>query len=214
MKIKVALADDHTIIRQGLNAMLQSQGDIQVIGEASDGMEALDLVTTLKPDVLLLDIMMPNLNGIEVVNRLKQQGSRTNCVILSMHANASYAVRALHNGALGYVIKDADFSEILEAIHNAHEGKRYLSKAIYDEVIEMLLEKEGTETGGFDSLSSREKEVLQLIAEGNTNNAIALKLGISVRTVEAHRARIMSKLHLNSQAELVRFAIQQGLISA
>ena len=213
MKIKVALADDHTIIRQGLNAMLQSQGDIQVIGEASDGMEALDLVTTLKHDVLLLDIMMPNLNGIEVVNRLKQQGSRTNCVILSMHANASYAVRALHNGALGYVIKDADFSEILEAIHNAHEGKRYLSKAIYDEVIEMLLEKEGTETGGFDSLSSREKEVLQLIAEGNTNNAIALKLSISVRTVEAHRARIMSKLHLNSQAELVRFAIQQGLIS-
>lgn len=214
MKIKVALADDHTIIRQGLNAMLQSQSDIQIIGEASDGMEALELVATLKPDVLLLDIMMPNLNGIEVVNRLKQQGSRTSCVILSMHANASYAVRALHNGALGYVIKDADFSEILEAIHYAFEGKRYLSKAIYDEVIEMLLEKEGTETGAFDSLSSREKEVLQLIAEGNTNNAIALKLGISVRTVEAHRARIMSKLHLNSQAELVRFAIQQGLISA
>jgi DNA-binding NarL/FixJ family response regulator len=214
MPIRVLLADDHKIIRQGMKSMLQSQNDIQVIGEASDGNEALNMTTSLKPDIILLDIMMPNLNGIEVAHQIKQRGLHTRCVILSMHANASYAVRALHHGALGYVIKDADFSEILKAIHSAHEGKRYLSSVIADEVIEMLLSNEGDKTGSLESLSPREREVLQLIAEGNTNSVIASKLTLSVRTVEAHRARIMAKLRINSQAELVRFAVQQGLVEA
>jgi two-component system, NarL family, response regulator NreC len=213
MTIKVLLADDHKIIRQGMKAMLQSQHDIEVVGEASDGNEALNMTVSLKPDVILLDIMMPNLNGIEVAHQIKQRGLRTKIVILSMHANASYAVRALHNGALAYVIKDADFSEILQAIHSAFLGRRYLSTVIADEVIEMLLSSEGEKTGSLESLSSREREVLQLIAEGNTNTAIAVKLTLSVRTVEAHRARIMAKLRINSQAELVRFAVQQGLVS-
>lgn len=214
MPIKVLLADDHKIIRQGMKAMLQSQHDILVVGEASDGNEALNMTQSLEPDIILLDIMMPNLNGIEVAHQIKQRGSRTRIVILSMHANASYAVRALHNGALGYVIKDADFSEILQAIHNAYEGKRYLSNIIADEVIEMLLSNEGGNVGSLQSLSPREREVLQLIAEGNTNTVIASKLTLSVRTVEAHRARIMAKLRINSQAELVRFAVQQGLVEA
>jgi DNA-binding NarL/FixJ family response regulator len=195
-------------------AMLQSQEDIEVVGEAADGNEALKLAAELDPDVILLDVMMPNLNGIEVAHQMRQQGLRTHIVFLSMHANASYAVRALHNGALGYVIKDADFSEIILAVRNASEGKRYLSAAIADEVIEMLLSGESENAGSLESLSPREREVLQLIAEGNTNTGIAGKLTLSVRTVEAHRARIMAKLRISSQAELVRFAVQQGLVDS
>lgn len=212
MTITVLLADDHKLVRQGMIAMLQSQQDITVIGEAADGVEALQLVASLQPDVILLDVMMPNLNGIETAFQIRQRGLKTRVVFLSMHANASYAVRALHNGALGYVIKDADFSEILAAVRNAYEGKRYLSTAISDEVLEMLLSNEGDKVGFLESLSPREREVLQLIAEGNTNQVIADKLSLSVRTVEAHRARIMSKLRISSQAELVRFAVQQGLV--
>lgn len=214
MPVTVLLADDHKLVRQGIKSMLQAQKDISVVGEASNGVEALSLVAELKPDVVLMDVMMPNLNGIEAAFQIRQQGYRTRIVFLSMHANASYAVRALHNGALGYVIKDADFSEILAAIYNAVEGKRYLSKAISDEVLEMLLSGEGEKNGSLESLSPRERQVLQMIAEGNTNLAIADKLSLSVRTVESHRARIMSKLRITSQAELVRFAIQQGLIEA
>jgi DNA-binding NarL/FixJ family response regulator len=212
--ITVLLADDHKLVRQGLTAMLQKQPDLQIIGEASDGVEALEMVTTLQPDVILLDVMMPNLNGIEVARQMRQRDLKTHIVFLSMHANASYAVRALHSGALGYVIKDADLSEILQAIHNAFLGRRYLSTAIADDVLEMLLTSESDNTGSLESLSSREREVLQLIAEGNTNASIAEKLSLSVRTVEAHRAHIMAKLRITSQAELVRFAVQQGLVEA
>jgi two-component system, NarL family, response regulator NreC len=212
--ITVLLADDHKLIRQGMKAMLGSQNDIQVIGEAADGNEALSMADTLRPDVVLLDVMMPNLNGIEVAYQIHQRGLKTRIVILSMHANASYAVRALHNGALGYVIKDADFSEIIAAIRSASIGKRYLSSFIADEVIEMLLTNEGEKSGSIEMLSAREREVLQLIAEGNTNTAIANKLTLSVRTVEAHRARIMAKLRINSHAELVRLAVQQGLVDS
>jgi DNA-binding NarL/FixJ family response regulator len=212
--ITVLLADDHKLVRQGLTAMLQKQPDLQIIGEASDGVEALEMVTTLQPDVILLDVMMPNLNGIEVARQMRQRGLKAHIVFLSMHANASYAVRALHSGALGYVIKDADLSEILQAIHNAYLGRRYLSTAIADEVLEMLLTSESDKAGSLESLSPREREVLQLIAEGNTNATIAEKLTLSVRTVEAHRAHIMAKLRITSQAELVRFAVQQGLVEA
>ena len=212
MPITIVIADDHKLVRQGMIAMLTSQDDIQVIGEAADGAEALSMVETKKPDVVLVDVMMPNLNGIEVAAQIKQRGLKVRIVFLSMHANASYAVRALHNGALGYVIKDADFSEILTAIRNAYIGKRYISSVLTDEVMEMLIAKEGEKSGSLESLSTREREVLQLIAEGHTNTAIAAKLTLSVRTVEAHRARIMAKLRIRSQAELVRFAVQQGLV--
>lgn len=214
MTINILLADDHKLVRQGLRTMLESRPDLKVIGEAADGLEVLKKAAELQPHVILMDIMMPNLNGIEAARQIRQRGLKTGIVFLSMHANAGYAVRALHSGALGYVIKDADFSEILQAIYNAAEGKRYLSTAIADEVLELLLSNNGDKAGSLDILSPREREILQLIAEGNTNAAIARKLTLSVRTVEAHRARIMAKLRINSQAELVRFAIQQGLIEA
>lgn len=212
--ITILLADDHKLVRQGLRTMLESRPDLKVVGEAADGLEVLEKAAELQPQVILMDIMMPNLNGVEAARQIRQRGLKTGIVFLSMHANASYAVRALHSGALGYVIKDADFSEILQAIYNAAEGKRYLSTEIADEVLELLLSNNGDKAGSLDILSPREREILQLIAEGNTNAAIAQKLTLSVRTVEAHRARIMAKLRLNSQAELVRFAIQQGLIEA
>lgn len=214
MTINIVIADDHKLVRQGMIAMLSSEIDIQVIGEASDGADALTQVETKRPDVVLMDVMMPNLNGIEVAAQIKQRGLKSRIVFLSMHANASYAVRALHNGALGYVIKDADFSEILAAIRSAYVGKRYISSVLADEVMEMLIAKEGEKSGSIETLSAREREVLQLIAEGHTNTAIAAKLTLSVRTVEAHRARIMAKLRIRSQAELVRFAVQQGLVEA
>jgi DNA-binding NarL/FixJ family response regulator len=212
--ITILLADDHKLVRQGLIAMLQRQPNLTIAGEAADGAEALEMVANLKPDIVLLDVMLPRLNGIEVARQIRKLGLATRIVFLSMHANASYAVRALHSGALGYVIKDADLSEILQAIQNAIEGKRYLSSALSDEVLEMLLNSEGEKAGSLESLSPREREVLQLIAEGNTNAAIAEKLTLSIRTVEAHRAHIMAKLRMTSQAELVRFAVQQGLVEA
>jgi DNA-binding NarL/FixJ family response regulator len=156
--------------------------------------------------------MMPNLNGIEAAKIAQQRGLKTKLIFLSMHANATYVVRALQSGALAYVLKDSDFIEILQAIQNVMEGRRYLSSAIADDVLEMLVHAGVNRNDSLDVLSPRERGVLQLIAEGNTNAVIAEKLTLSVRTVEAHRAHIMTKMQFHSQANLVRYAIQQGLI--
>lgn len=211
--IRIILADDHKIVRQGLRSLLKSHPGFEVIGEASDGEQALKLMEELCPDIAFMDVMMPNLNGIEAAKIAQQRGIKTKLIFLSMHANSTYAVRALRSGALAYVLKDSDFSEILQAIQNVMEGRRYLSTAIADEVFEMLLNAEAEKEDSLDVLSPREREILQLIAEGNANAAIAEKLTLSVRTVEAHRAHIMSKLRFNSQADLVRYAMQQGLIT-
>jgi DNA-binding NarL/FixJ family response regulator len=157
--------------------------------------------------------MMPNLNGIEAAKIARQRGLKTKLIFLSMHANSTYAVRALQSGALAYLLKDSDFTEILQAIQNVMEGRRYLSAAIADEVFETLLHVNVDKNDTLEVLSMREREILQLIAEGNTNVVIAEKLTLSVRTVEAHRAHIMTKMRFNSQSDLVRYAIQQGLIT-
>ncbi len=211
--VKIIIADDHRLVRQGIRSLLEDQPGYEVIGEANDGEEALKLIETLSPDVILMDVMMPNLNGIETAKIIKQRGFQVKIILLSMHANASYAVRGLQNGALAYVLKDSDFNEILQAIEHALENKRYLSEAIADEVFEILLHADSEKDSSLDMLSAREREVLQLIVEGNTNAAIAQKLTLSVRTVESHRLNLMKKLRINSHAALVRFAIQQGLIS-
>ena len=211
--IKIILADDHKLVRQGLRSLLETQPGFEVIGEADDGQEALKLIETLSPDIALLDVMMPNMNGIETSKLVHQRGLKTRIIFLSMHANATYAVRALQSGALAYVLKDSDFQEILQAIENVMEGRRYLSAAIADEVFEMLLHADTGKDGSLDMLSPREREVLQLIAEGNTNAVIAEKLTLSVRTVESHRLNLMKKLRINSHADLVKFAIHQGLIT-
>jgi two-component system, NarL family, response regulator NreC len=212
--VRIILVDDHKLVRQGMRSLLEAQSDYEVVGEAGDGQDALRLVETLRPQVAILDMMMPGLNGIEVARIMRDRHLDTRVIILSMHASAIYAVRALHGGALAYVLKDADFSEMLQAIKNVLNGKRYLSQAIADEVLEILLNTESNGPDLLTTLSSREREVLQLVSEGNTNAQVAEKLSISVRTVEAHRANLMAKLHLSSQSDLVRFAIAQGLITA
>jgi len=211
--IRMILADDHKIVRQGMRSLLESHPGFEVIGEASDGEGALKLMEDLSPDIAFMDVMMPNLNGIEAAKIARQRGLKTKLIFLSMHANSTYAVRALQSGALAYVLKDSDFTEILLAIQNVMEGRRYLSAAIADEVFETLLHVNMNNNDTLDVLSTREREILQLIAEGNTNIVIAEKLTLSVRTVEAHRAHIMAKMRFNSQSDLVRYAIQQGLIT-
>lgn len=193
--------------------MLETQPGFEVVGEARDGEEALKLMEELSPDIAFMDVMMPNLNGINAAKIAQQRGIKTKLIFLSMHANATYVVRALQSGALGYVLKDSDFSEILQAIQNALEGKRYLSTAIADDVFNILLNADSEKIDPLDILSPREREILQLIAEGNTNATIAGRLTLSVRTVEAHRAHIMTKLRFKSQADLIRYAVQQGLIA-
>ena len=211
--IRIILADDHKLVRQGVRSLLEARPGFEVVGEASDGQEALRLIDTLAPDIAFFDVMMPNLNGIEAAKIARQHGSKTRIIFLSMHANATYAVRALQSGALGYVLKDSDFDEILQAIDHVLEGRRYLSTAISDEVLEMLLNAEPGKEDTLDILSPREREILQLVAEGHTNSVIAEKLTLSVRTVESHRSNIMRKLRLSSHADLVKFAINQGLIT-
>ena len=211
--IKIILADDHKLVRQGLRALLEANHGFEIIGEASNGVEALKLMEELSPDIALLDVMMPDLNGIETAKIAQQRGLKTRLIFLSMHANSTYVVRALQSGAMGYVLKDSDFIEIHQAIQNALEGKRYLSTAIASEVLEILLNADLDKSDVLAVLSPREREVLQHIAEGNSNAIIAEKLTLSVRTVESHRAHIMAKMHFNSQADLVRCAIQQGLIA-
>ena len=211
--IKIILADDHKLVRQGMRSLLEAQPGYEIVGEASNGLEALKLMEELSPDITLLDVMMPDLNGIEAAKIAQQRGYKSKLIILSMHANSTYVVRALQSGAMGYVLKDSDFSEILQAIQNALEGKRYLSSSIASEVLEILLNADLDKPDLLAVLSNREREVLQHIAEGNSNAAIAEKLTLSVRTVESHRAHIMAKMRFTSQADLVRFAIQQGLVS-
>jgi DNA-binding NarL/FixJ family response regulator len=210
--ITVLLVDDHKLARQGMRVLFDSQPDLQVIAEAGTGQEALELIGKLSPNIVFLDMMMPDTNGIEVAKIVRQRYPKTKLVFLSMCAEASYVVRALQSGALGYVLKDSDFSEILEAIRCALAGKRYLSTAIANQVFEILLNSNIRKEDSLDVLSPREREVLQLVAEGNSNAVIAQNLSLSVRTIEAHRAHITAKLRFNSPTDLVRYAIQQGLV--
>jgi DNA-binding NarL/FixJ family response regulator len=211
--IKIILVDDHKLVRQGLRSLLEAHPDFEVIGEGSNGLDALQLIEDLGPDIALMDVMMPNMNGIEAAKIAQQRGLKTKLIFLSMHANSTYVVRALQSGAMGYLLKDSDFTEILQAIQNAMAGKRYLSASIASEVLEVLLNADMGRSDSLDVLSTREREVLQHIAEGETNAAIAEKLALSVRTVEAHRAHIMTKMRFHSQSDLVRCAIQLGLIA-
>lgn len=212
--IRILLVDDHTLVRQGMKSLLEAQPGFEVVGEGQDGQEAVKLAERLDPDVVIMDVMMPNLNGIEAAKLMRQRGLATAIVFLSMHANATYAVRALQSGGQAYVLKESGFDEVIQAIDSARQNRRYLSRLIADEVLEMLLSTEPDLGDSLEALTSREREVLQLIAEGNTNAVVAEKLSISVRTVEAHRAHLMSKLRITSYAELVKFAIKHGITTS
>jgi DNA-binding NarL/FixJ family response regulator len=210
----VMLADDHQVVLEGLKALLAAETDLQVIGEANDGLAVQPLVEKLQPEVLVLDLMMPGLNGLEVTRQLKQKQPKTRIIVLSMHANEAYVVEALRNGASGYVLKQAPGKVLVEAIREVLAGRRYLSAPLSEEQLARFEEKlSGTQLDPYDTLSGREREVLQLAAEGLTNAEIGKRLDIGKRTVETHRANLIRKLGLKSHAELVRYAVKRGLIS-
>jgi DNA-binding NarL/FixJ family response regulator len=199
-------------VRQGIRSLLESHPGFTVIGEVSDGAEAVEMADKQRPEVVLMDISMPNLNGLDATRQISERKLGTRVIILSMHNSSSYAVRALKSGADGYILKDADQEEIIQAIQTVMQGRRYLSPAISNQVLDVLLNPRNGSEDPFNSLTNRERQVLQMIAEGNTNAAVAEKLFLSPRTVEVHRANMMHKLNIKSQAELVRFAIQRGLV--
>jgi DNA-binding NarL/FixJ family response regulator len=209
----VVLADDHQVVREGLRLLLDAQPGLSVIGEASDGLQAADLVSRLKPNVLVVDLIMPGLGGLDVAREVKKRSPKTRIVILSMHSSDSFVLQALKNGASAYVLKDSSAAELIQAIHTVLAGRRYLSPPLSQKAIDDYVKRaEGTEAGLYETLTTREREVLHLAAEGHGNPAIGRRLGISPRTAETHRTHLMEKLGLRSTAALVLYAVQRGLV--
>ena len=206
--IRILLADDHTIVRQGLKLILGSQADFEVTGEAANGREVVDLAGKLKPDIVLLDVAMPELNGIEATRLMLQANPRIRILVLSMHKEATYVREILKAGARGYLLKDVIDTELLNAVRSVARGDGYVSPAVSGA---LLSDYRQNVTDPVDLLTNREREVLQLIAQGKTNKEVATKLNLSVYTVDSHRGKIMEKLNLHSTGELVRFAIKHGL---
>lgn len=212
--ITILLAEDHQLVRQGFRALLAGEKDFTIVGETGDGLEALRLAEHLKPRVLVLDLMLPGLNGLEVTRQLHKRESQTKIVILSMHANEAYVLAALRNGAAAYVLKDSSASDLVRAVREVLGGRRYLSPPLSEPAMAMYLEKAKTSNSLdiYETLTSREREVLQLAAEGHTTSEIATRLFISPRTVETHRANFMHKLALRTQTDLIRYALQRGIL--
>jgi len=213
--MRIVLADDHQLVRAGLRSLLQSFPDVSVLAECGDGHEALVLVDRHQPDVLLLDITLPGLNGLEVARRVPKLSPNTRVLILSMHAGAEYVAQALRAGVAGYLIKDSAVDELKVALDALQRGRNYLSTAISQSVVSGFLDPAG---GGAQSqlsvLTPRQREILQLIAEGHSTRDIAKRLGLSVKTVESHRSQLMDRLDIRDVSGLVRFAIRAGLVSA
>lgn len=207
--IRILLADDHALVRHGFRMILAAQPDMEIAGEAGNGREAVELAQKLKPDVVVMDVAMPELNGIEATRRLIELAPRARVLALSMHKDAVYVREILRAGARGYLLKDSADADLIAAVRAIAKGEGYLSPGVSDAV---LSDYRRHVTDPLDLLTSREREVLQLIAEGKTNKEIATLLNLSVYTVEAHRGRLMEKLNLHSTGELVRFAVRSGLI--
>ena len=213
MAVRILIADDHKIVRDGLKALLESEADFEVIGEAGTGQDAIRLIRKLEPDVAVVDIGMPELNGIEVTRKMVSAQPQLKVVALTMHADRRFVAGMLHAGAAAYVLKEAAFEELINAIRSVISGQTYLSRAITDVVVDDYRKLiEAGEDGGLQQLSPREREVLQLLAEGKKTAQIADLLHVSVKTVETHRTNTMKKLGLNNIADLTRFAIKEGLI--
>ncbi len=212
--ITILLADDHSVVRQGLRALLQAEPDFSVVGEASNGLEALRLVEKLNPNVLVVDLTMPNLNGLEVTRQISQRRLKTRVIVLSMHSNEHYITDALKYGAFGYVIKNSPAEQLVGAIRDVAAGLRYLPAPYSESVIDAYIENtKRTEVDSYEGLTTREREVLQLAAEGHTAAQIATRLFISPRTVEIHRRTMMQKLGVKNQMELLAYAVKRGIIS-
>lgn len=213
--LTVLLVEDHALVREGLRSVVEKVGGVRVVGEASNGREAVEAVEELRPELVLMDISMPEMNGLEAARRIRQAHPGTRILMLSAHANEEYVYQALRIGADGYLLKDGDRSQFAEALRALERGQTFLSPDLRKMVADDLLEearKEGTATP-LDLLTSRQREVLQLMAEGNTTREIAEKLDLSPRTVETHRRDIRGRLEIDDLAGLVRFAVRTGLVS-
>lgn len=209
---RILLADDHTLVRAGIRSLIESIDDVEVVAEAGDGREALELIAKHRPDVALLDIGMPGLNGLEVAKRTPQASPRTRIIILSMHADPAYVKKALRAGADGYLLKGASVAELPLALQAVMRGESYLTPKISSSVVERILAQGEEESDPLDDLTTRQREILQLIAEGQSTKEIAGILDISVKTVESHRLRMMDRLDIHDVPGLVRFAIRAGLV--
>jgi DNA-binding NarL/FixJ family response regulator len=211
----VLLVEDHALVRRGIRTMLEVEADMKVVGECGDGREAVRLFNRLRPDLVLMDVAMPDLNGIEATRQMVASRPGSRVIMLSMHADGQYVVESFRAGASGYVLKDAAFGELLSAIKAVRDGKRYLSPPLNESTLTDYVRatRGDRSVSELDILSNREREVLQLIGEGNSSAEIAGKLEISVRTVETHRQHIMEKLNIHSVAGLTKFAIRHGLCS-
>src|SRR5580692_987617 len=214
-KIRILLADDHKLMRSGLRLLVEQQPDLTVVGEANDGREAVSLAKSLKPDVVVMDIGMPNLNGIEAALQITQANPQISAVMLSMHSDESYVLRALKAGAKGYLLKDSAESDLIKAVHAVADGKSFfspaVSKVLLDDYVRKL-KRSGAEDA-YDLLTPREREILQLIAEGKSNKDVANLLNLSVYTVESHRSNLMEKLNLKGVPELILYAVRKGIIA-
>ena len=208
MTVSVVLADDHQVIREGLQALLSQEKDLDVIGQAADGVETLRVVSARRPDILILDLAMPGLPGLEVMRRVATVSPGTKVVVLSMYSDEEYVIQALRNQAAAYVVKSAGADQLIIAIRQAMAGEHYLSPPLSEDLVETYETRaEALAVDPYDSLTPREREIMHLAASGHTNKEIGTRLSISRRTVEAHRANLMSKLRLKTQADLVRYAI-------
>jgi DNA-binding NarL/FixJ family response regulator len=214
MSVRIVLVDDHRLVRAGIRALLEKNPQGEVVGEAADGREAFPLIEKQRPDIVLIDIAMPGLNGLDAVDRIKKEWPETKVIILSMHANEEYVVRALRSDVSGYLIKDAAVDELEDAIRTVTEGEVYFSRRISKRVIRDYLTNTDEIRGPLEQLSSRQREVLQLIGEGKNTKEIADILQVSVKTIEAHRLQLMQRLDIHDIPGLVKFAIRTGLVSA
>ena len=211
--IHILLVEDHAMVRAGLRALLERAGDIKIVGEASNGQEAIEMTMTLKPDLLVMDIMMPRLNGIQAAEQIRALKLPTSILLLSMYSDEGLIHQAMHSGVKGFVLKTSVSEELLQAIHAVARGESFLSKSVSSIVMDRITRPNTLQTDNpIDNLSPREKEIMQLIAEEHTSGEIGRILVISEKTVEKHRANLMDKLHVRNLAGLVRLAIKYGLI--
>lgn len=213
MQTSILLADDQAMFRDAVRALIEKRGDLEVVGEASDGQQAVSMTLEIRPDVILMEISLPRLSGIEATKRLLRDAPRSKVLILSRHEGRSHVEQALRSGAAGYVTKSSSSQELIQAIEAVSSGRSFLSRAIARQVVDVVTCRNSPAQTGILELTSREREVLQLIGEGFSSKEIATQLGISTRTVESHRARLMEKLGIHKVSGLVRFAIREGLIS-
>lgn len=215
-KIRILLADDHVLVRKGIIAMLEPETDLEVIGEANNGVEALELSKKLHPDLLIIDIRMPEMNGLDATAKLQDFSPQTRALILSMHDSDDYVLQSLQAGASGYLLKDTEKTEFLKAIHQVVQGNKYYSGAVSNALASQLLENRTVQTGGTPTndygLTKREKEILGLVIDGKKNQQIAEKLDKSIRTVETHRFNIMKKMGVNNAVDMINKAVKERLV--